>query len=113
MCQVLAFIIRGAPREQGAAVYAWFERWCFPELEWFRRLHIVMAVNKEMRTGNAVAIATRGSGDHDRVTRSGAQAAFQADLTAMCYQPFRTSSQVRLVLRLRRNAGEANVLAKF
>src|SRR5262249_949063 len=109
--EVLAFVVAGASGEKRGALDAWFERWCFPEIERFGRLDVVMPVDHEMRL--FAALSARSFGHDDRVTGGRVNSRVQPDVFAMRHQPFGATHHVGAMLRLGGNARKANVIAKL
>jgi len=85
-----------------------------------------VAVNHEVRLpayASAVATLWRdkllrrgkswGLGDDNGMAGSGAQARVEADSPAMVHEPAGAGAQILFVLRLRGDAGEAEVIAQF
>jgi len=77
-----------------------------------------MSVNHEMRmpVGRASSRAGRvppGFGDDDGMTGGGTNSRIQADFAAMPGEPIGAVAQVLFVLRLCRDAREAEVFAQF
>jgi hypothetical protein len=66
-----------------------------------------------MRPAGAIGFTARGASQDDRLAFGRAKAGFKADILAVTNQPFRTSLHIGPMLRLRRNAGEAHVLAEL
>src|SRR5947207_7405359 len=86
----------------------------FPQLEWFGRLDVVMAVNQEMpappRGGGPPCRRVRHD---DRVAVGRAEPRVQADGLAMLDQPTGGGLEVFAVMALGGDAGEAQVIAKL
>jgi hypothetical protein len=116
MREVLAFVVGRAAGEERAARDSRLKRRRFPQIERFRRLDVVMAVNHEVRSP-AFATLRRGKsralGDNDGMAVSRTDLCFQADLTTVPSQPVGAGAQIRFVLRLRRDAGKAQKFAQL
>ena len=70
-----------------------------------------MPIDHEVRLGGI--ILPPGFGDDNRVAFRRANTGVQADFPAVRHQPFGAGEQIFLVLRLGRDAGEAQVVAQF
>ena len=110
MGEMLALVVGGAAGDQRAPADGRFEGRRLPEFERLRRLHVVVAVNQEMRAPPRPA---GRAGEHDRMARRRTQFGLEADLPAMLREPGGAGAEVPLVLRLRGNAGEAEEFAQL
>src|SRR6185369_12438593 len=113
MSEILALVIATAAAEERAAGNAWFERGSLPELEGFRGLHVVMAVDEEMGPRFAVGTEARSFGDDDRVSLGRAEARIEADILGVVDDPFGAGLEVGTMLRLGGNAGEPDIIAEL
>src|SRR6185503_10441548 len=109
--EVLSFVVASAAREKRTAPDAWLERRRFPKLERLWRLHVVVAIDHEVPAARRF-LARRFCHD-DRIAGGGAKLRVESDSPAMLHQPLRARLHVLAMLRLRGNAGEADVIAKF
>ena len=111
--EVLTFVVARAAGEDRTAFNARLKGRRFPQFEWFGRLDIVMAVNKETGPVLAVGFDSRSFGNYDGVARRRAKAGFQADGLAVLHNPFGAGLQVLPMFGLGGDAGETEVIAQL
>ncbi len=80
-----------------------------PLVQWIGRLHVVMSVNKKMRT----ALAARRGGSDQGMAGGGVPPGLQAHLPAMRHQPIGTVTHVRPMIRLRGDARKSQICAEL
>ena len=107
--QDLPLVIRSATGVDLPILQRRFKRRRRPLLQRVRRLHIVMAVNKQ-RASARFALATR---HHDRVPVGGIDLRLQPHALEFLFEPPRASCNLRRVLRVRRNAWKTEKLEKL
>src|SRR5689334_21752809 len=100
MRQVLAFVVGGAACKERAALNARFKWRCFPQLEGLRRLHVIVAIDQEMRAPSSVGTGVRCPRDHNGVAFGRAEPGLQTDVPAMSVQPFSACLQIAAMLAL-------------
>src|SRR4051794_7440303 len=111
MSKVLPLVITRAAPEQRAAFDTGFKRGTLPQLERLGRLNVIVAIDKKMRP--AFTALDKRTGENDWITRCIEDFRVQADGFRMSAEPSGALDEVIFVLRLGRNAREANVIAKF
>src|ERR1051326_3406361 len=108
---MLAFVVGSAAGVKRAFLDSRLEGGRFPELERFRWLDIIVAVNQIMWLARAGA--TWGACYHDRVARRGVKLGVQTQVTTVIGQPLGARGEVLPMLGLGRNARKPYVLTEF
>ncbi len=116
MREVLTLVISRAARENFTSNDARLKRRRRPQIKRLRRLHVVMAVNHVMRPAvgrTSSRAARRRFGQNNWMAFRRTYFRVQSDLPAMSHQPLRAGAHVFLVLRLRRDAGQPEIVAQL
>jgi len=115
MHEVLAFVVHAAAGVNRAALDARRERRRLPQIKRLRRLHVVMAVNHEVRARLAAPKRSGDGrfGDDDGMAGGWVHARLKADLPGVVNEPGGAGAHVLFMLWLGGDAGEAEVIAQF
>lgn len=108
---MLAFVIASAAPEQRTSLDARFERRRLPKFKRLGWLHIVMAIDEEMRTSHG-ALA-KGPRENDGIAFGRAEPRAQSNPFAVLMKPSGASRQISPVFRLGGNAGKADIIAEL
>ena len=111
MGKELAFVVGRAPREKGASFDARLERRRFPKFKRLGWLHIVVAIDEEVRL--ALARRARRLRHEDQISGRGIKPCRKPKLLAVLIQPSRAGFQIAAMLGLGGNAGEPQVFGQF
>src|SRR5205823_4997102 len=111
MGQMLAFVVAGPAAEKGAPLKARLKWGGMPEFKWLGRLDVIMSVNQKMRIRGRALL--KCSCQNNRIAFRGTKARVQSNPFAMLAEPFCAGCDILLVLRLGRDAREANVVAQL
>ena len=111
MREVLAFVVGGAAGKNRAALDARREWRRCPLVDRVRRLHVVMAIDHEVRLAGRTG--SRCPGQHDGMAIGRANPCVEADVAAVLREPFGAREHVCFVLRLRGDAGKTEECAQL